>query len=99
MAYNPSPPMTPFQVLTCNLCENVFLNYGSFVSHVCYGPSPGTAHKAKFCCRACTKPELLHFIEFQFHVRKTHNICEVCLEVSEKGNGDNGVFDGLLLSE
>ena len=31
------------KVPTCQLCQNIFLNYGSFKSHVCYGL--GTAHK------------------------------------------------------
>lgn len=71
------------KVLTCHLCQNIFLNYGSYVSHVCFGPpSGGQAPRAKFSCKTCGKQDLGTFLEFQLHHRKTHNLCEICLKVS-----------------
>ena len=35
-------------VLKCNIFQNMFLNYGSLISHVCYGPPTGTAAKPFF---------------------------------------------------
>ena len=67
------------KVLTCHLCQNIFLNFGSYVSHVCFGPQP-TA-RAKFRCKTCGKHDLPTFFDFQHHLRKVHNICEICLMV------------------
>ena len=74
------------KVLNCHLCQSSFLNYGSFVSHVCFGPMqqpplPGKS-RAKFVCRMCEKSDLATFLEFQYHIRKLHNVCEICLLVS-----------------
>lgn len=72
------------KVLTCHLCQNIFLNYGSYVSHVCYGPATGgQSARAKFSCKLCSKQDLGTFLDFQFHLRKMHNVCEICLQVSD----------------
>ena len=74
------------KVLTCQLCQNIFLNYGSFISHVCYGPASSTTgqpQRAKFSCKVCDKHDLQTFLEFQHHIRKTHNVCEICLRGCE----------------
>ena len=68
------------KVMICQLCQNIFLNYGSFKSHVCYGQS--SKLKAKFSCKICDRQNLQTFLEFQYHVRKTHNVCEICFTVS-----------------
>ncbi len=69
-------------VLTCHLCQNIFLNYGSYASHVCFGPpSTPQAARAKFRCKICKKQDMGNFFDFQFHVRKTHNACEMCFKV------------------
>ena len=70
------------KVLTCQLCQNIFLNYGSFISHVCYGPQANTIEqqsRAKFSCRLCDNHDLQTFLDFQHHFRKYHNVCEICL--------------------
>jgi hypothetical protein len=71
------------KVLTCHLCQNIFLNYGSYVSHVCFGPPSGVGQvaRAKFSCKMCRKQDLGTFLDFQFHLRKMHNLCEICLQV------------------
>lgn len=70
-------------MLTCHLCQNIFLNYGSYASHVCFGPpSSQQAARAKFRCKICRKQDLGTFLDFQFHVRKTHNSCEMCFKVN-----------------
>lgn len=68
------------KVLTCQLCQNIFLNYGSFSSHVCYGPltDVGSQPRAKFSCKICDRHDLQSFLEFQYHIRKEHNTCEIC---------------------
>ena len=69
------------KVLTCQLCQNIFLNYGSFISHVCYGPptnAPDQHARAKFSCKVCDRQDLQTFLEFQYHIRKKHNVCEIC---------------------
>ena len=54
-----------------------------FRSHVCYG-QPGNGQNAtpisKFICPVCKTDELHSFIEFQRHIRQTHNNCDVCFE-------------------
>ena len=68
------------KVLTCQLCQNIFLNYGSFKSHVCYGTEGATAGRgSKFACKLCDRQDLQTFLEFQHHVRKSHHVCEICL--------------------
>jgi hypothetical protein len=68
------------KVLTCHLCQNIFLNYGSFRSHVCFGPpsGPNQPLKAKFSCMVCQRQDLSTFLDFQRHVRQTHDTCEIC---------------------
>ena len=68
------------KVLTCQLCQNIFLNYGSFISHVCYGPLKDAVSqpRAKFSCKICDRHDLQSFLEFQYHIRKKHNTCEIC---------------------
>ena len=41
------------KVFTCQLCENVFINYGSYLCHVCYGPKNSSQLPKKSCfgCR------------------------------------------------
>jgi hypothetical protein len=73
-------------MLFCGLCQTNFINYGSYLSHVCYGQQSAgaaAAPKAKFSCRLCTaRHDLLPtFLDFQTHMRKLHNVCEICLEV------------------
>ena len=72
------------EILTCHLCTNVFLNYGSFLSHVCFGPPNQNCQvRAKFSCMYCYKPDLSTFLDFQKHVRQVHDTCEICLHHSE----------------
>ena len=66
------------KVLTCQLCQNIFLNYGSFRSHVCFGPNQGPNLKTKFMCILCQTHDLSTFLDFQKHLRQTHNTCEIC---------------------
>ena len=66
------------KVLTCQLCQNIFLNYGSFRSHVCFGPQvQGQPLKTKFMCLLCNT-QLDTFLDFQKHMRQVHNTCEIC---------------------
>ena len=75
------------KVLTCQLCQNIFLNYGSFKSHVCYGTEELQAlagagpSSAKFACKQCDRQDLQTFLEFQHHFRKAHHVCEICFTV------------------
>jgi len=70
------------KVLTCQLCQNIFLNYGSYLSHVCFGPPISQqGARAKFRCKLCKKHDLATFLDFQYHMRKMHNVCEICLKV------------------
>jgi len=66
------------KVLTCNICQNIFLNYGSLISHVCSGPPTTATARARFFCKVCNKPDLSSFLDFQHHVRKEHHFCEIC---------------------
>ena len=71
------------KVLTCNICHNIFLNYGSLISHVCNGPPTSSAARARFACKICHRIDLSSFLDFQTHIRKEHNMCEICFQ-SEK---------------
>ena len=67
------------KVLTCQLCQNIFLNYGSFRSHICFGPQvQGQTLKTKFMCIPCQTHDLSTFLDFQKHLRQSHNTCEIC---------------------
>ena len=68
------------KVLTCNICQNIFLNYGSLISHVCCGPPTTTTAKARFACKMCNKMDLSSFLEFQLHIRSQHHTCEICFQ-------------------
>ncbi len=82
------------KVLTCHLCQNIFLNYGSFRSHVCYGPpgGPGEQLRAKFACLLCSRQDLSTFLDFQFHVRNVHNTCEICFESMSSADGQEALY-------
>ena len=77
------------KMLSCHLCNNMFLNYGSFRSHICFGSVSGgdggtsgggstPVPKSKFMCPQCQTDDLHSFIEFQRHIRQNHDICDVC---------------------
>ena len=68
------------KVLTCNICHNIFLNYGSLISHVCSGPPTSATARARFACKVCHRIDLSSFLEFQTHIRKEHNTCEICFQ-------------------
>lgn len=68
------------KVLTCNICDNIFLNYGSLISHVCSGPPTSSTARARFACKVCHRSDLSSFLEFQTHIRREHNTCEICFE-------------------
>jgi hypothetical protein len=70
------------KVLTCQLCSSIFINYGSYLCHVCFGPPTQSTPRAKFGCRVCGKQDLTTFLDFQFHIRKVHNVCDICMTVS-----------------
>ena len=72
------------KVLTCTICQNMFLNYGSLISHVCNGPPTSTTARARFACKMCNKMDLSSFLEFQLHIRFHHHTCEICF----KNQGD-----------
>ena len=71
------------KVLTCNICQNNFLNYGSLISHVCSGPPTATTARARFACRVCRRTDISSFLEFQSHVREQHHTCEICFRPYE----------------
>ena len=71
------------KILTCNICRNIFLNYGSLISHVCTGPPTSNTSRARFACKVCLRVDLHSFLEFQNHIRKEHNICEICFTSSK----------------
>ena len=75
--------------LVCHLCQNIFLNYGSYRSHVCFGPPSNGQQKIKFLCPVCqnsqksdTTQELNSYMEFQRHLRGEHNGCDVCFHMT-----------------
>ena len=68
------------KVLTCAVCQNMFLNYGSLISHVCSGPPTATTARARFACKMCLKMDLSSFLEFQLHIRSQHHTCEICFQ-------------------
>jgi len=71
------------KVLTCNICHNIFLNYGSLISHVCSGPPTTSTARARFACKVCHRIDLSSFLDFQTHIRREHNTCEICFETEQ----------------
>jgi len=68
------------KVLTCNICQNIFLNYGSLISHLCSGPPTSAAARARFACKMCHRMDLSSFLDFQRHIRHEHHTCEICFK-------------------
>ena len=68
------------KVLTCNICQNIFLNYGSLISHLCSGPPTSSTARARFACKMCHRVDLSSFLDFQKHIRKEHDTCEICFQ-------------------
>ena len=71
------------KTFTCQLCDSVFINYGSYLCHVCYGPKTAQPKKSCFGCRVCGKQDLSTYFDYQFHFRKAHNVCEICMVTTE----------------
>ena len=68
------------KVLTCNICQNIFLNYGSLISHLCSGPPTSSTARARFACKMCHRVDLSSFLDFQKHIRQEHDTCEICFQ-------------------
>ncbi|KAG5877151.1 hypothetical protein JTB14_035920 [Gonioctena quinquepunctata] len=66
-------------LLLCIMCKLNFYSYSELICHLC----PGLYvldYDVKFRCCMCVNDDLPSSFRLMVHLRKRHNICDVCLE-------------------
>ncbi|XP_023019692.2 misexpression suppressor of ras 4 [Leptinotarsa decemlineata] len=66
-------------LLLCIMCKSNFYSYSELICHLC----PGLYvldYDVKFRCCMCVNDDLPSSFRLMVHLRKRHNICDVCLE-------------------
>ncbi|KAL1501907.1 hypothetical protein ABEB36_007140 [Hypothenemus hampei] len=67
-------------LLLCIMCKSNFYNYSELICHLC----PGLYildWDVKFRCCMCVSDDLPSAFRLMVHLRKRHNVCDVCLEM------------------
>ncbi|XP_072382785.1 uncharacterized protein MESR4 isoform X2 [Diabrotica undecimpunctata] len=66
-------------LLLCIMCKSNFYTYSELVCHLC----PGVYildYELKFKCCMCVHDDLPSSFRLMVHLRKKHNVCDVCLD-------------------
>lgn len=67
-------------ILLCIMCKSNFYSYSELICHLCPGYYlPGS--EIHFRCCLCVSDELPSAFRLMVHLRKRHNVCDVCLEM------------------
>ncbi|CAH2007562.1 unnamed protein product [Acanthoscelides obtectus] len=67
-------------LLLCIMCKTNFYNYSELMCHLC----PGLYildYDLQFRCCMCVNDDLPSAFRLMVHLRKRHNVCDVCLEM------------------
>ncbi|VEN34591.1 unnamed protein product [Callosobruchus maculatus] len=67
-------------LLLCIMCKSNFYNYSELICHLC----PGLYildYDLQFRCCMCVNDDLPSAFRLMVHLRKRHNVCDVCLEM------------------
>lgn len=68
-------------VLLCLMCRSTFYNYSELLCHICPGvASRDLNYDLLFRCYYCNVNDLPSAFRLMVHLRKSHAVCEVCLE-------------------
>lgn len=67
-------------ILLCIMCKSNFYSYSELICHLCPGfYTPGS--EVHFHCCLCVCENLPSAFRLMVHLRKRHNVCDVCLEM------------------
>ncbi|XP_050304574.1 uncharacterized protein LOC126742082 [Anthonomus grandis grandis] len=67
-------------LLLCIMCKTIFYSYSELICHLC----PGLyvlGYDTQFRCCMCVSDHLPSSFRLMVHLRKRHNVCDVCLEM------------------
>lgn len=67
-------------LLLCIMCKSNFYSYSELICHLC----PGVYildYNLQFRCCMCVSDDLPSSFRLMVHLRKRHNVCDVCLEM------------------
>lgn len=67
-------------LLLCIMCKSNFFSYSELICHLC----PGLYvldYDLQFRCCMCVNDDLPSSFRLMVHLRKRHNVCDVCLEM------------------
>ncbi|XP_076250020.1 misexpression suppressor of ras 4 [Rhynchophorus ferrugineus] len=67
-------------LLLCIMCKSNFYSYSELICHLC----PGVYildYDLQFRCCMCVSDDLPSSFRLMVHLRKRHNVCDVCLEM------------------
>lgn len=67
-------------LLLCIMCKSNFYSYSELICHLC----PGVYvldYDLQFRCCMCVNDDLPSSFRLMVHLRKRHNVCDVCLEM------------------
>lgn len=69
-------------LLLCIMCKSNFYSYSELICHLC----PGVYvldYELQFRCCMCVHDDLPSSFRLMVHLRKKHNVCDVCLETCD----------------
>ncbi|CAH1154218.1 unnamed protein product [Phaedon cochleariae] len=67
-------------LLLCIMCKSNFYSYSELICHLCPGQYI-LDYDIKFRCCMCVNDDLPSSFRLMVHLRKRHNVCDVCLEM------------------
>lgn len=65
--------------VVCAMCKSSYYSYGEFLCHLCPGITESN-EPIRFRCYLCLAKTLPSAFRLLVHLRKQHNVCDVCLE-------------------
>ncbi|XP_066254515.1 uncharacterized protein MESR4 [Euwallacea similis] len=72
-------------LLLCIMCKSNFYSYSELICHLCPGVYVLDCDLLFRCCM-CVSDDLPSSFRLMVHLRKKHNICDVCLEMCHNQN-------------
>ncbi|XP_041450337.1 uncharacterized protein LOC111081753 isoform X2 [Drosophila obscura] len=67
--------------ITCFMCRTNFYSYSELLCHICPGEEARSVYDLEFRCSLCKwAPTLPSGFRLMVHLRKQHNVCDICME-------------------